>query len=694
LIPGLTREWGNRVPEVHGSSARPATATEIRGTLPAGTRLRTYQVAGILGHGAFGITYLCRDEVLGRDVAIKEYLPTALAVREGGTLVVPRSTEMAQDFVLGRERFLNEARTLALLDGAPAVVRVIDFLEANGTAYTVMALAKGETLERRLRREGPLTATQVAHLLPPLLDGLEQVHGAGFLHRDIKPSNIIVDEEWTPTLIDFGAARMAIAERSSSLTAIFTPGYAAAEQFTAARQGPWTDIYGLAATLYHAITGAPPPSAFDRMVEDTCKPLVQLGLDGMPRGLLVAIDAGLAVRATDRPQSIAGWRSVLEGRVPAEPVTVKMDGQSPALEAPAAAPASPPRRARTRWIALAAAAVLVGALGTGFYWYREQSAADIAAAALAAREEATKEQAVRELANRQQTQELKTELHALRDAEAARARAEQERAERQMAEDARRAQEAAAAAAAAEKQRAEEQARRDAETTESALKLTTLDRQRVQVALTALGFGTAAHDGAFGEQTRRMIAAWQKARSHAPTGYLTAPHHQALLGEAMPAVARFDEEQKKKAEDEARRAALALAQPPAPAAAPQSPSPPRAPAAAPTPAPQAGSASGSAAPAARPSAKPEEKTATLANRSGLSCSSSVRYAVRIHADRMEVRFSGGWQSFPADSNGDFKGSFTNAPTGNTFSVSGSLKTRQLLVINTKNSAGCSWSGTF
>jgi serine/threonine protein kinase len=236
--------------------------------LSAGRMIGRYAVVSVLGQGGFGITYRARDSQLGREVAIKEYLPLALAVRQDGTTVLPRSTNAAEDFTWGRERFVAEGRTLASLQNAPAIVRVFDFLEANGTAYIVMQLLHGETLESRLRRTGSLKPADIDRILWPMLDGLEQVHNAGFLHRDIKPANILLDDGGNPTLIDFGASRAAIAGRSTALTAIFTPGYAAAEQMTSARQGPWTDIYGLSATLYHAITGQPPPSAFDRMLDD------------------------------------------------------------------------------------------------------------------------------------------------------------------------------------------------------------------------------------------------------------------------------------------------------------------------------------------------------------------------------------------------------------------------------------------
>ena len=283
---------------------------ELHGALAPGTRLRNYELISVLGQGAFGITYLARDTLLGRELAIKEYLPTSLALREGGTTVVPRSTQLAEDFVWGRQRFLDEARTLVTLESVPAVVRVYDYLEANGTAYMVMALARGETLEQRLKRDGSLPAPIVERLIERLLDGLEQVHTTGFLHRDIKPANIILDSTNNPTLIDFGASRASMAGRTAAMTAVFTPRYAAAEQHTSDEQGPWTDIYGLSVTLYCAVAGRTPPSAVERILNDRHEPLAKIRPEGFSPEILRGIDAGLAVRAADRPQSIADWRAV------------------------------------------------------------------------------------------------------------------------------------------------------------------------------------------------------------------------------------------------------------------------------------------------------------------------------------------------------------------------------------------------
>src|SRR5258707_2169159 len=334
------RSGGGAETLVADSKSKPIVKPgEPRGVLPAGTRLRTYELGSVLGQGSFGITYRAHDTQLDRDVAIKEYLPTSIALREAGTFVVPRSTEHAEEFMWGRERFLEEARTLAKLAHAPSIVRVFDFLEDNGTAYMVMALANGETLEQRLKREGRFSPARIDRLLQPLLDGLEQVHAINFMHRDIKPANIIVDDMGAPTLIDFGASRLAVASRTGAMTAIFTPGYAAAEQFTSARQGPWTDIYGLSATIYEAITGTVPPSSFDRMLEDGYRPLGRLKPAGFSADLLRGIDAGMALRVSDRPQSIDGWR-----RIFARSAAPSADAGTEVLPQGRPAPPAPPPR--------------------------------------------------------------------------------------------------------------------------------------------------------------------------------------------------------------------------------------------------------------------------------------------------------------------------------------------------------------
>jgi general L-amino acid transport system substrate-binding protein len=359
---------------------------DFLGALAAGTRLQRYELISVLGHGQFGITYLARDTELGREVAIKEYLPIALALRKGGTTVAPRSSGLKADFIWGRERFMEEARTLATLDHVPAVVHAYDFMEANGTAYMVMALVRGETLEERLKRVERLPGPIVERIFARLLDGLEQVHHAGFLHRDIKPANIILDAQDDPTLIDFGAARISLAGRTSAMTAIYTPRYAAVEQEdVAGKLGPWTDIYCLSATLYHAITGQSPPRAITRALNDVYQPLVELAPAGFTRRVLAMIDRGLAFRPGDRPQSIPSWRAddlaaaeddgnaTIVGprrqtQVASKPLTAAGASVPPVVQPPPRTDAAAARRPPVWYAAIALALILVP--GGGYWAFR------------------------------------------------------------------------------------------------------------------------------------------------------------------------------------------------------------------------------------------------------------------------------------------------------------------------------------
>jgi len=462
--------------------------SDLHGTLPPGTRLRNYELVSVLGHGGFGITYRARDTLLKREVAIKEYLPTSLAIRTHGATVVPRSSDDSDTFKWGRDRFLEEARTLVTLEGAPAVVRVYDFLEANGTAYMVMALVRGETLDQRVKREGALAAPIVERLAHKLLDGLEQVHRSHFLHRDIKPANIIVDAQDDPTLIDFGSSRASMADRTSAMTAVFTPRYAAVEQLTSDEQGPWTDIYGLAVTLYFATTGQPPPTAMERVLKENYVPLSTMRPAGFRPGLLSGIDAGLAVRAEDRPQSIAAWRGLFaDGRAsdativdarPRRPLAAS-DVTPPSSPAPRAASAAPavshaPLRApaRRRQVALVAGGLaLIVVLVAGYFWLSPQGAVDgarrpevLAAAEAEAKQKAeaeAKRKAAAEAAARQQAEadaKAKADAEAKQKAEAVAKQMAAAEATRQQAEaDARRQAEAEA------RRRAEVEARQKAE---------------------------------------------------------------------------------------------------------------------------------------------------------------------------------------------------------------------------------------
>ena len=279
--------------------------------LTLGQILSDYRIDAILGQGGFGITYLAHDMMLDRRVAIKEYYPREFAVRDSTLTVHAAGNQDDRDtFKWGLVRFIEEARLLARLNH-PNIIAVRRFFEANGTAYFVMDYCEGEPLDELIKRNGPLSLGQINKIIAPVLDGLDHLHKVNFLHRDIKPANLFIKSDGSPVLLDFGAARQEIVSHSRSVTSLATPGYAAFEQYSSkGKQGPWTDIYGFAATLYRAVTGEKPQDAPDRILEDTLVPAAVLVAKNYPPELLRAIDIGMSVRPDDRPQTIGEWRKI------------------------------------------------------------------------------------------------------------------------------------------------------------------------------------------------------------------------------------------------------------------------------------------------------------------------------------------------------------------------------------------------
>jgi C-terminal peptidase prc len=285
--------------------------------LTPGTVLHEQFVIGrVLGKpGGFGITYLALDRALATRVAIKEYLPRDLALRAAdGLTIAPHSTEDADTFRFGLSQFLEEARTLARLDH-PNIVRVRQFFSAHGSAYLVMDYYQGLSLAEYLARQldGRLPEAKALGLMQPILDGLRAVHAEGFLHRDIKPANIYLARTQSggarPILLDFGAARQSVGERSRSLSVLVTDGYAPFEQYSRkGRQGPWTDVYAAAAVLYRVLTGQTPPPAPERIDEDELKPASDFGIS---QPLSDALALALAVRPEGRPQTVEAWQKAL-----------------------------------------------------------------------------------------------------------------------------------------------------------------------------------------------------------------------------------------------------------------------------------------------------------------------------------------------------------------------------------------------
>jgi serine/threonine protein kinase len=285
--------------------------------LPAGTRLGEFELLSLLGVGGFGIVYLAFDHALEREVAVKEYMPASLAGRTETMFVSIRSQSDAETFALGLKSFVNEARLLARFDH-PSLLKVHRFWEGNGTAYMAMPVLRGHTVkEVRLAMSQPPDEAWARSVLDPLLGAIEKLHSEGVYHRDIAPDNIQIEPDGHPVLLDFGAARRVLSDKSQALTAILKPAYAPIEQYAEAgsvKQGPWTDIYALGATLHFLLLARPPSPATARAVHDDASALTTMALPGCSENFLRIIDWMLAPRPADRPQSVAALREVLEGR--------------------------------------------------------------------------------------------------------------------------------------------------------------------------------------------------------------------------------------------------------------------------------------------------------------------------------------------------------------------------------------------
>jgi Protein kinase domain/PDZ domain len=339
--------------------------------LPANTILgESYRIVRQIGAGGFGITYAAEDINLGITVAIKEYYPEEFGDRNPNMSVRAKSERHKPTFEWGRSSFIQEARTLARFQHA-SVVRVSRVFEANSTAYMVMDFEQGQSFEAWLKGLGRLpTQEELDRIVGPLLDALETMHAENFLHRDIAPDNIIIRANGTPVLLDFGASRRAVAEKSRTLTGIVKAGYSPQEQYASDSrlQGPWSDLYALGATLYRAVTGTPPEEATIRVADDRMVPAAGVTGGGYRPAFLAGIDACLEVRHTDRPQSVAQLRPILLGH-----------GSQPSAPLPKTRKIDAPRSRRRIWpiIAATVAIVIGGSYGVWEYARRQAYEADL-----------------------------------------------------------------------------------------------------------------------------------------------------------------------------------------------------------------------------------------------------------------------------------------------------------------------------
>lgn len=358
-------------------------------TLEAGQRLGDFAITRVVGHGGFGIVYEAEDLTLQRRVAIKEYLPSQLASRSGQT-VRPISKRYEKTFELGRRSFLAEARLLAQFHH-PGLLEVLHFWEQNGTAYMVMPFYEGRTLEQVLA-DGPdrVDEAWLKAMIRPVLDALEHMHAQDCYHRDVSADNILIRNDGGALLLDLGAARRVIGESDRALTVMLKSGYAPIEQYAddpSCRQGPWTDIYAVAAVLHFAVTNRMPQASASRVMYDSLPALAALTPPGYSRRFLEAIDRGLSIRPEQRPRTVGEFRSLLFSASPGEKRGNRSSPSADAADA-SGAPGDEPsdtdassnnataRRGPLVWIGGILAAVLVA----GIAWFSLGSESTLPAA--------------------------------------------------------------------------------------------------------------------------------------------------------------------------------------------------------------------------------------------------------------------------------------------------------------------------
>ncbi|MES2932377.1 MAG: serine/threonine-protein kinase [Pseudomonadota bacterium] len=362
------------------SALRPTTvageprAPQNVNTLPVGTSLGEFEIKGLIGQGGFSLVYLAYDHSLRREVALKEYMPSAFAARGGGTMVAVLSEKHSDTFKAGLRSFINEAHLLAQFDH-PALVKVYRFWEANGTAYMAMPFYQAITLKETLRQfDGPPSEAWLKSFLVRILDILEVIHAKQCFHRDIAPDNVLMLDGTHPLLLDFGAARRVIGDMTQALTVILKPGFAPIEQYgdsPSMTQGPWTDIYALAAVVNYSITGQIPPPAVVRLMADNLIPLSRAAVGKYSDRFLAAIDKALAVKPEDRPQTAAQFRALLgletEGDTPHRPSSNPAPQGLPSTQTMLAQPL--PRSPLLAYVAGTLALVLIV---TGFFVFMHQ----------------------------------------------------------------------------------------------------------------------------------------------------------------------------------------------------------------------------------------------------------------------------------------------------------------------------------
>lgn len=287
-------------------------ASQPNQSLPNGYRLNEYTIVRKIGGGGFSMVYLARDDA-NNPVAVKEYLPGALVLRTEGSVVVQANSEDNRNvFRHGMKCFFEEGRALAKINH-PNVIRVTNFFRANDTVYMVMRFERGKTLQQHIQaHRGNIRESFIRRVFAQLMTGLREVHTHKLLHLDIKPSNIYIRLDGSPVLIDFGAARQTLNQEESRLQPMYTPGFAAPEQYhERERLGPWTDVYSIGASIYACLAGYPPQAADARLLNDKLSLARETWRGEYSDQLLETIDQCLQLNYMERPQSIFALQKIL-----------------------------------------------------------------------------------------------------------------------------------------------------------------------------------------------------------------------------------------------------------------------------------------------------------------------------------------------------------------------------------------------
>ena len=286
-------------------------ATSKNQTLPIGYILQDYIITQVLSTGGFSFVYLAQD-LNKKTVAIKEYMPTGLALREDGATVLLGTDDDAATFKHGLKCFFEEGLALAKIDHKN-IVRVTNFFRENNTVYMVMQYEHGKSLQDYiLSQPEPVSEKFVRRVFGELLNGLREVHTQKLLHLDIKPANIYIRQDGSPVLLDFGSARQTLTQVQSKLSPSYTPGFAPPEQYFERKQlGPWSDIYSVGASMYSCLVRSAPIAANLRVKQDFLAPAVKVGKGIYTQELLQIIDNSLKLDYMQRPQSVFSLQKTL-----------------------------------------------------------------------------------------------------------------------------------------------------------------------------------------------------------------------------------------------------------------------------------------------------------------------------------------------------------------------------------------------